>query len=154
MAENGVNFQKFAKEVDVLLEMMSLYKEIPRSYESDIPLYPAEVHIMCHIAEGISAVTDLANHEKKSKSAMSQIITRMEKKGFVEKYPNPTNRRAFFLRLTEKGERIVDAHTRMNQKIYREVWEKMNISQEDRMQAVSSFLHALSSTYAQMLEKS
>ena len=57
-----------------------------RYYGIDVPLFPSEIHMINKIKqnEGIH-VTGLANILKVTKGAVSQIIMKLEKKGFNPK---------------------------------------------------------------------
>ncbi|HKJ94667.1 MAG TPA: MarR family transcriptional regulator [Gammaproteobacteria bacterium] len=41
-------------------------------------------------------------------SGMTHRITRLEEKGYVERVPSPNDRRSILVRLTERGQRVVD----------------------------------------------
>lgn len=141
-------FRKFASEICELLELISLYQGRTRYYESNVPLFPAEVHLMCHIEEGITGVTELANHERKSKSAISQIVTRIHKKGLVEKTPGEASRREIVLKLTEEGKKITKYHREVDEKLFAELWERMSSAPEQqRLEGTSLLLHALRESY-------
>lgn len=58
-----------------------------------------------HIHKGISLV-DLSKKMGVTKSAVSQIITKMIKKGYVEKRVSPLDKREFNLFLTENIEEV------------------------------------------------
>lgn len=141
-------FRKFAGEIRELLELISIYQGRSRYYESSVPLYPAEVHLMCHIEEGITGVTELANYERKTKSAVSQIVTRIHKKGLVEKTPGEASRREIVLKLTEEGKRITEYHKKVEEQLFAELWERMSAAPEElRAAGTSLLLHALRESY-------
>ena len=152
MQEYSYEFFRLMREFDDLFDIIATYKEIPRRYDSDIPFYPAEVHIMSHIAEGISTITELANHEQKTKSAMSQIVSRMAKKGLVEKCPSASSRREIFLRLTPKGEAAIESHKEMNRRLYKQLWDALNCPEDEKTRTISRFLSVLRVAYIQMIK--
>jgi DNA-binding MarR family transcriptional regulator len=50
---------------------------------------------------------DIANQIGISKQAISKTISSLEERGFISKKDSATDRRAHFLMLTEKGERLI-----------------------------------------------
>lgn len=50
-----------------------------------------------------TTVSALINHMKISKSAVSQMLSSLEKKGFIERHISETDRRHIDLKLTDKG---------------------------------------------------
>jgi DNA-binding MarR family transcriptional regulator len=52
--------------------------------------------------EGLSS-TQLAEQMKLSKPTVKELVDHLEREGFVERVPHPTDRRAHLVRLTEAG---------------------------------------------------
>src|SRR5215475_8877996 len=52
-------------------------------------------------------VSDLAARLEISKQGAAQIIDDMERRGYVQRHPDPDDRRARLVRLTERGERAL-----------------------------------------------
>jgi DNA-binding MarR family transcriptional regulator len=52
-------------------------------------------------------VSDLAAHLEISKQGAAQVIEDMERRGYVEREPDPHDRRARLVRLTERGQRAL-----------------------------------------------
>lgn len=103
---------------------------------------------MCHIEEGITGVTELANYERKTKSAISQIVSRIHKKGLVEKTPGEVSRREIVLKLTEEGKKITDYHKEVEKQLFTEIWERMGSAPEQqRLEGSSLLLQALRESY-------
>jgi len=148
MDQTSLEFQKFSREMSELLELITLYQGISRYYQSSIPLFPAEVHLMLHIEEGITSITELANHEKKTKSAISQIVTRIHKKGLVEKCPGEASRREIVLKLTEEGKKITRYHKDIDRQMFAEIWEQMgSVPEKQRLDSTSLLIRALRECY-------
>ena len=51
---------------------------------------------------------DLATHLYLDKSTTSRIVDSLERKGYLERRPDPSDRRAVLLEATESGRRLVD----------------------------------------------
>nr|WP_198428732.1 MarR family transcriptional regulator [Nocardia bovistercoris] len=51
-------------------------------------------------------LTDLTRSEQVTQPAITQLITRLERDGLVERAPDPTDGRAVLVRITEAGRRV------------------------------------------------
>lgn len=104
-----------------LLRVVYKFFEIERKtryYGTDIPLFPAEIHMINKIKqnEGIH-VTGLANILNVTKGAVSQIIMKLEKKGLIQKERDSNNQSRLVLKLTAKGETACNNHEKFHEKI-------------------------------------
>jgi DNA-binding MarR family transcriptional regulator len=52
--------------------------------------------------------TDLARHRMMTSGGMTAVIDRLERKGFVTRLPNPSDRRGSLVQLTAEGRRVID----------------------------------------------
>jgi DNA-binding MarR family transcriptional regulator len=66
---------------------------------------PAHGTIGQHIADGGSRITELAELAQISKPSVVSLINDLERLGYVERTPDPTDGRAKLVRLTERGAR-------------------------------------------------
>ncbi len=88
-------------------------EEMPVRIDKDIEVTPTESHTVQTIGERKSVnVTDLAAHFGVTKSAASQIVTKLAKKGFVKKSVSDRSGKELQLTLTELGRRAFEAHER------------------------------------------
>ena len=58
---------------------------------------------------------DIVNHRGLAKSHVSMSVTNLERLGFVEKVPDPTDRRTIHLKLTEQAKEITECGCRVQQ---------------------------------------
>lgn len=93
------------------------YDRIPRKYGTDIELYMSEMHTLDFIQknEG-TTVTNLADITKKSKSAITQLTNKLEKKGLIKKIRNDAYYKEVNLFLTESGKKTCTFHKSLDQK--------------------------------------
>jgi DNA-binding MarR family transcriptional regulator len=69
-----------------------------------VSLFPSEVHLMLLIKNDIDTnSTEIAKQLGLSKGAVSQTLTRLEKKGIIVKTKDPFNKNELTLTLTEFG---------------------------------------------------
>jgi DNA-binding MarR family transcriptional regulator len=71
-------------------------------------LRPAHLSILIHVDHppGGTRITELAERAMMTKQSMGQLVADMETLGLVERVPDPTDRRATIVRLTEAGWRM------------------------------------------------
>lgn len=81
-----------------------------RYYGTDTLLFSSEIHMIRAIKEeeGIH-ITGLANKLGVTKGAVSQIVNKLNKKGFIKKETDLYNQSKLIIKLTPKGE-IADAN--------------------------------------------
>lgn len=103
-------------EADTWARMWSCQMQLPCALESQLKRDPGvtyfEFQAMLKISETPSAsrrMTDLSEAAAMSLSHLSRVITRLEKKGFVTRIPDPNDGRATFAALTPAGQRAVSA---------------------------------------------
>ena len=78
----------------------------PMDIGNGTKLYYAELHTIADIGKNPEInITDLANHQNITKGAVSQIVTKLEKKQIVAKFRG-NNEKEIKLRLTDKGVEI------------------------------------------------
>ena len=66
-------------------------------------LRPAHAAVFQHIEAGGSRLTDLAERAQITKQSMGYLVDYLEQRGYLERRPDPTDRRAALVCLTERG---------------------------------------------------
>ena len=152
MDNSFAKFSAMMRKFDTVFEVIARYKELPHTYSTETLLYPAEIHILSDIHQGIDTVTELAEHNYKSKSAMSQIISRLYKKDMILKCPNKSNQREVFLSLTQKGETAYHYHKDISEAMYRQVMDKGGELSAEEIELINHFLESLDAVFKEMLK--
>ena len=108
-------FREMIAEIDKAYELMVAYDSRPHKYGA-VTLYQAESYMLYYIGEypGIT-ITDLAKRQRKTKSACSQLLSKLLDKGYVVQQRNEKNRREYLLYLTDLGEATHVAHKKVNE---------------------------------------
>ena len=76
---------------------------------SEVSLYPSEVHLMLMISNEIDTnATEIAKMIGLTKGAISQTVSRLEKKGIISKKKDPYNKNELNLSLTDLGKKTAD----------------------------------------------
>ncbi len=72
-------------------------------------LTPAQARVFQRIAEGGSRLTDLAEQAGIAKPSAAFLIDQLERSGYVERVPDPTDGRARLIKVAARGRRSVAA---------------------------------------------
>ena len=74
--------------------------------------------VLTHLSLTGSRLTDLAKRAAMSRQAMGQLVDEVEALGYVERVPDPTDRRAKLVRFTTKGCELMKAGTKVGMSIH------------------------------------
>ncbi len=81
------------------------------NYGTGVPLTMIESHTLTYIDDHPgTTVTELTRFWHKTKGALSQIVSRLEKNGFVTKSKTEDNAKTVHLTTTEEGHRVSNVH--------------------------------------------
>jgi DNA-binding MarR family transcriptional regulator len=86
--------------------MESAVIEALKAHGHEVPLNQARV--FQRIAPGGSRLADLAEAAQVSKQTLGSIVDRLERAGYVERVPDPTDARARLVTVTAKGRELVE----------------------------------------------
>ncbi len=117
-------FNDIMKSLILSTEYINKYENTNRKYGTEDVLYPAECHTIELIGNNPEInITDISRKMKKTKSAVSQLIDRLVKKGYLEKKTHPMSARNTLLLLTESGKIIHKHHKQFDLESYDEIFE-------------------------------
>ena len=86
------------------------------------PASAAVFQPLWHMPDG-ARLTTLARHSRITKQSMSALVDDLEKKGFVERTPDPDDARATLIRLTAKGRELAKEIRELGRDLERD-WAK------------------------------
>lgn len=100
--------------MDILFRMINHFNELgkkPQQFKTEL-LYPSEIHLLCFVDQNPdNNITEIAQKLGVTKGAVSQVISKLEKKGVIKKF-NLHNQKEVFLCITEYGNQILDEYSR------------------------------------------
>lgn len=109
-----------------LIMHLKQLERCPRTFGEAGLLTPSEVHTIDAIGSGDGILmSELAARLAVSKGAVTQIISRLEGKGFVRRVPHLTDFRAIIVSLTKTGLLAYQAHKELDQSFYRKISMQM-----------------------------
>jgi DNA-binding MarR family transcriptional regulator len=83
----------------------------------------AHVTVFRELGEGSPRITDMAVRAGITKQSMSALVEHLETRGYVERSPDPSDKRAQLVRLTKKGERVRLFGERVGREVERD-WQR------------------------------
>lgn len=121
-------YSELSPRADILYRFVMTYADYingVRDYGTNISINMVEVHTLSMIEDnpGIT-VSQLAKRWERTKGAISQNVSKLEKKGLVQKIKDEKNNKIVHLFVTKDGEHLSTAH-----KIY-DITDIMQTQQE------------------------
>ena len=121
---------------NVFLQTVNQYGQLEKHlHTADQELCLSEIHTVAAVGaqEGIN-ITALAKKQGISKSAVSQMVSKLVKKGYIIKKPSPETENEVVLELTQKGEDVRAEHEKQHQ------WLQEQMCIRDRLYPFSNCL--------------
>lgn len=108
---NLQEWRNVAKTLYQFLDYYYDYENQPKDYGTGEMINMVEVHVLTAIYDQPEiTVTQLAADFNRTKSAISQIVTKLVKKGLVIRQNHETNKKTILLLPTQEGKRLSRAH--------------------------------------------
>ena len=91
----------------LLIQMTKLFRKDLFSRLSEEPglagIRPGHLHVFANMVGGGKRLTELADSASMSLPAMQELVDDLERRGIVERQPDPSDGRAKLIHLTKKG---------------------------------------------------
>ncbi len=123
------------EELDRGTYLINEYDSLLHDYNG-VVMFQAESQMVKAIGDspGITA-SRLAEQFKKTKSACSQLVRKLKKKGWIMQKRNEENSREYNLFLTETGKDIYSRHRDFEDSCYRRAFEMLSDITPDEMES-------------------
>lgn len=137
---NQILSEQLDAKADMLFRFVMLYHDFAmekKDYGTGKDVSMVEVHTLLRVAEkpGIT-VSEISEQTYRTKSAVSQIIKRLEAMGYVERRCNRDDRRLMQLYPTEAGIELNTAHLRYDSVEVKETFDElMKVCSEEELEA-------------------
>ncbi len=96
-----------------------------------MPVTVGEAHALMEMANGPLGQTELGHRLGLTKSTVSRLVTILEERGWVERFPDANDRRATRLLLTDDGKRITTRLAEARQQRFRMLLEAIPPTRRD-----------------------
>lgn len=92
---------------------------------------------------GVTSTKNLADKLNVSTSAVSQILNKLENKGYVERFINPKNRREIVLNLADKANQYFNDLASLEDEINKEVYGQLSLEDLKQFTNILEKLHVI-----------
>jgi DNA-binding MarR family transcriptional regulator len=138
------NITKIHTLLEALIRKHSKIEKMQLKFSSSITLFPAEIHTIEIIGQkGRTTVTELCDNQAITKGAVSQIIGKLHKKGFVRKTKRDNNAKEVCLSLTEKGIKALETHKSFHAKIDADINGHLNKFSKAQMESFADLIEGI-----------
>jgi DNA-binding MarR family transcriptional regulator len=124
----GAVGDKFGGDEDGDAERDFIAEHCPHRLEPAVRALPTlSMHLLAGIADGPVSVVGLAARSRQLKGTVSKHVQRLVEAGLVARSPIPGNRKELELTLTDDGELVAEAHSRLHEEMdkgYRDFFQR------------------------------
>ncbi|RDW20478.1 MarR family winged helix-turn-helix transcriptional regulator [Oceanobacillus chungangensis] len=130
-------------QINYLLNNLSI--QLAKKYDNRInnELTVKQVLVLEYIKHGITSTKDLAEQLNVSTSAISQLLNKLEDKGYIERVINKNNRREIILHLAAKGNQYIGESRKLDEEIYRDVFGQLPLEDLEQLAKIFNKLNAI-----------
>ncbi|MFR8869261.1 MarR family transcriptional regulator [Paraclostridium sordellii] len=130
------------KEEQVIMGVRDLFNKMVwlnkfKMEESLKEYKSSEVHCIEYIGRNVDTnVTKLSEYFYMTRGAMSKLTKKLMKKGVIESYQKPDNKKEIYFRLTEQGKEVYKTHEKLHKEFKerdKAIFEQVTEEQFDSM---------------------
>jgi len=123
----------------------------PMTYGTQHQFYHSERHMLDIVGDdpGLN-ITEFAKAAGVTKGAISQVVSKLEKKGALKRIKRDDNDKEIQLKLTRQGEQIYANHQRVNEEAINRLWRELKKHPEVKIE----FLTQMFRWFEQYLDQS
>jgi DNA-binding MarR family transcriptional regulator len=110
---------------------------------------PAQARVFQRIAPGGSRLTDLAEQALITKQSAGFLVDQLERAGYVERVPNPSDARARLVRITERGRQMLPLAAKAVSEVEAEWTEFLGKRRMGQLREILTRLREITDPYAQ-----
>ncbi|CEO05632.1 MarR family transcriptional regulator [Paraclostridium sordellii] len=130
------------KEEQVIMGVRDLFNKMVwlnkfKMEESLKEYKSSEVHCIEYIGSNVDTnVTKLSEYFYMTRGAMSKLTKKLIKKGVIESYQKPDNKKEIYFRLTEQGKEVYKTHEKLHKEFQdrdKAIFEQVTEEQFDSM---------------------
>jgi DNA-binding MarR family transcriptional regulator len=142
------------RELLRIARLFNRVEEMPITVSDDLSVTTREAHTVEAVGDHEPlSITQLAAHFGITKSAASQMISKLAKRGFVVKELAPHSNKEFELSLTPLGREVFDAHARFHGNEMDELVSRLSAFSLSQIATLSVLLETLGSAMNHRLDE-
>lgn len=128
------------KILDHISKLTFLDRRQVFSFEK-IKLYPSEIHLLFYIHDGQDTnLTKIAKHIGITKGAISQTLSRLQKKGVIIKEPDSNRKNELHVSFTQKGKSLMKHVIKVKGTLSFKYLDYIKTLSEEQKETISNFL--------------
>jgi DNA-binding MarR family transcriptional regulator len=135
------------KYIEIIEKMIRLINKVnqanklPRDYGTGSILYQSEIHIIGAINNhGSVNASELASILGITNGAITQVTSKLIKKGLIEQYRMPNNKKEVYYQLTNLGKIANNEHANSRKERYRNIGQYLNGLSPDNIKVINTFI--------------
>ena len=137
-----------SKEImDLFLRIVNKYNSLektPVRRSSEHGLYHSERHMLDRVGDYPAMnITDFARVSGVTKGAISQVVKKLETKGFIRRYKRAANDKEIFIELTEAGRAVYEERSKRHRETIAPLFEELKQHSEEKIAFLVSMFHWL-----------
>ncbi len=142
------HFNEYIELFTQIINKFNLMNSKPHNYGIDVTLHPSEINILFLIHNNPNiTLTIVAKKLGVTKSAISQALDKLEKKGCIVKEKKKDNKKTKILILTDKAEKAVLKYEEYKDFIFKELIEHYHNLSEEKLEFLYKVLEEVSNLF-------
>lgn len=134
MSENLADTVRQINEADYFINSL-IYQEFQAFLDDEIT--PKQAILLDLIKQSTQlTISEMANKMKISSSAVSQLVSKMEKQGYLKRRINPANRREILVTLRDKSHKYFAKHDQVEQMIAERLYAKLEAAELEHFKKI------------------
>jgi DNA-binding MarR family transcriptional regulator len=149
-------FEKFIDISEIFMRTVNkqrIVEEIPRKFGTDDLFYKSEIHMIEAIGKYKNEnITEIAGRLGVTKGAVSQLVNKLVKNGFVIKINKPDNEKEIILELTDKGKKAYDGHLIFHKNHFNKFLESFKDVSDEQMLFVENLFKKIEMLFDEFIK--
>lgn len=142
--EKQYDAQKISRCLLDTVEQFNKYDRRSRTFGTDHELFIAEIHLIDFIGSNESyCISDIAKSIRVTKGAVSQMVKKLEEKGYLMKAADSGNKARVIVRLTQKGQKAFEEHRRYHKELDGKVFDVVQNYDGQKRAVICEFLEEI-----------
>ena len=136
-----VNNLKLVNKILETLSKLTFLDKRRKITHKDIKLYPSEIHLLLfiyHIQD--TNITKIAEHLGLTKGAISQTLSRLNRKGIIINITDPSKKNQLQIQFTNKGKVLMEHVIEFRNSLETKYLNYLETKSDEEKQTISDFL--------------
>lgn len=144
---------RFHGKVQSVLKLAGQLEKKPRKFGTDDLLSSSEIHLIEIVGsiEGLS-VTDIGKKLGVTKGAISQLLKKLEVRGYSIKTVDPENQSRSIVHLTDKGRKAFLAHKKWHEEMDGGFEQYISELKDNELEVIINFMENVESFFEKRLK--